>query len=458
MWDFYTGCVPHGEVSQSPGDNKSSEIAEVAKWVAAKFLQARKTRIARLCLMGGVWKPAQRLLEWPAAAARRRIARISLFASVTFAIVTGTVLAIGVSFAIGVTLGTNPAAASPARIDVLKTALSVVAGVGGAVALVVAYRRQRDLEQGRFVERFGAAAAQLGDSDVAVRIAGAYAMAGVADESRDFGRRQQCIDVLCGYLRLPYQPDHGSSHRTELVTTTTREALPPVMSIAEQVHQRLRQNDREVRQTIIRIIASHLRRRAGTTWSQHNYDFTRVLFEEADFSDSRFHGTTQFTAAEFTGQCAFRYASFRGSTVFRDATFSGDTSFEDAIFREHVLFWGATFSGTTDFLNAKFRGPSTLFTGATFSGTTIFHGARFSERFTSFDGATFDGFTSFVGAKFRGEMVSFENPAAWKNVSFDWDSSPGGENDNAPPAAPMPKCIRPREWPPEVPKTLRAAG
>jgi hypothetical protein len=34
--------------------------------------------------------------------------------------------------------------------------LTVVAGVGGAVALVVAYRRQRDLEQGRFVERFGA--------------------------------------------------------------------------------------------------------------------------------------------------------------------------------------------------------------------------------------------------------------------------------------------------------------
>ncbi|WP_067684067.1 hypothetical protein [Nocardia miyunensis] len=45
----------------------------------------------------------------------------------------------------------------------------MVAGVGGVVALVVAYLRQRDLEQGRFVERFGAAAAQLGPTDVAVR-------------------------------------------------------------------------------------------------------------------------------------------------------------------------------------------------------------------------------------------------------------------------------------------------
>ena len=60
----------------------------------------------------------------------------------------------------------------PTRIDILGTALIAVVGVGGAVALVVAYRRQRDLEQGRFIERFGAAAARLGNHDPAVRIAG----------------------------------------------------------------------------------------------------------------------------------------------------------------------------------------------------------------------------------------------------------------------------------------------
>ncbi|PPJ36556.1 hypothetical protein C5E45_19225 [Nocardia nova] len=64
--------------------------------------------------------------------------------------------------------------------DATKRALTVVGGVGGVVALVIAYRRQRDVEQGRFVERFGAAAAQFGATDVAVRIAGIYAMAGVA--------------------------------------------------------------------------------------------------------------------------------------------------------------------------------------------------------------------------------------------------------------------------------------
>jgi hypothetical protein len=36
----------------------------------------------------------------------------------------------------------------------------------------IAIRPSWDIEQGRFVERFGAAAAQLGDHDAAVRIAG----------------------------------------------------------------------------------------------------------------------------------------------------------------------------------------------------------------------------------------------------------------------------------------------
>ena len=134
--------------------------------------------------------------------------------AILLAVGVGVVLAYGFYWVIGGFVGTKedePAA----KIDVYKTALAGVAGIGGAVALVVAYRRQRDAEQSRFVERFGAAAAQLGDQDVAVRIAGVYAMAGVADECSDLSRRQQCIDVLCGYLRLPYDPEHGSSHRTE---------------------------------------------------------------------------------------------------------------------------------------------------------------------------------------------------------------------------------------------------
>jgi hypothetical protein len=57
-------------------------------------------------------------------------------------------------------------------------------------------------------ERFATAAEQLGsDKPAAVRLAGVYGMAGLADDWE--ANRQTCVDVLCAYLRLPYEPDPG---------------------------------------------------------------------------------------------------------------------------------------------------------------------------------------------------------------------------------------------------------
>jgi len=55
-------------------------------------------------------------------------------------------------------------------------------------------------------ERFATAAAMLGsDKPPAVRLAGVYALAGLADDWPE--NLQTCIDGLCAYLRLPYEPD-----------------------------------------------------------------------------------------------------------------------------------------------------------------------------------------------------------------------------------------------------------
>ena len=56
-------------------------------------------------------------------------------------------------------------------------------------------------------ERFATAAEQLGSDKPAVRLAGVYAMAGLADDWEE--NRQTCVDVLCAYLRMPYEPDPG---------------------------------------------------------------------------------------------------------------------------------------------------------------------------------------------------------------------------------------------------------
>jgi hypothetical protein len=99
-------------------------------------------------------------------------------------------------------------------VGVAQLVFASVAGAGALVALVVAYRRQRVSEASSahdrtrvFNERFTAIAAQLGEDKPAVRLAGVHAMAGLADDWAE--NRQTCIDVLCAYLRLPYDPAPG---------------------------------------------------------------------------------------------------------------------------------------------------------------------------------------------------------------------------------------------------------
>ncbi len=154
---------------------------------------------------------------------RRSLRGLPLLPAVCLAVTGGVAIVLLATWILDGLIHTSSKAADP--IDITKLSFTVAGGVGAAVALVVAYRRRRDIEQGRFVERFGAAAVQLGDHDVAVRIAGVYAMAGVADESTGL-HRQQCIDVLCGYLRLPTPPSWGpitnrSSFSPNLAPATT---------------------------------------------------------------------------------------------------------------------------------------------------------------------------------------------------------------------------------------------
>jgi uncharacterized protein YjbI with pentapeptide repeats len=321
-----------------------------------------------------------------------RLHRAALLLAVLTAVVGGLVIAALTWWLLWLGLGAK--AETPNQLDLTKIALSVAAGVGGAVALVVAYRRQRDLERGRFAELFGAAARQLGDADVAVRIAGVYAMAGVADEFSAPSRRQQCIEVLCGYLRLPYDPDGGSNHLVSRAESTEEAGIK-----VERVYQ-FRQNDGEVRRTIVKVIADHLRRSADISWSDCEFDFNRAVLEKADFRYAVFAGRhTSFARATFTGTTTFEHATFAGPHVtFREATFRGGSALFD-----HAGF------GSTRVMKNELAGFGTTFCDVTFDCPTSFESATFSGSRTTFQGARFLGArTSFQEAVFRAELTSFE--------------------------------------------------
>jgi hypothetical protein len=241
--------------------------------------------------------------------------------------------------------------------DLLKVALAVAAGVGGVVALVTGYRRQRvnefaERREGTrlFNERFATAAGQLGESSSAVRLAGVYAMVGLADDWPE--RRQTCVDVLCAYLRMPYGPAPAGD--------------------APEPERHAFWAEREVRHTVIRVLAAHLqpdarRAAAAQDWRGLGLDFTGAVFDGGDFSGAEFAGpgTVRFDAAEFAvGTVSFDEARFAVGTVsFDEARFAGGTvSFDRAGFAGGtVSFDSARFAGgTVDFGTADWPVPPSL--------------------------------------------------------------------------------------------------
>lgn len=349
---------------------------------------------------------------------RRALRGLSLLTAVCLAVAGGVGITLSATWILRHLINTSSKPADP--IDITKLSLTVAGGVGAVVALVVAYRRQRDVEQGRFVERFGAAAAQLGDHDVAVRIAGVYAMAGVADESTGV-RRQQCIDVLCGYLRLPYSPEFGSNHQSRLVLTEPRTGADGSPLGQQERHLEYRQNDKEVRATIVRVIADHLRDHEYS-WSACDFDFRAVHLEDVDFSYAVFGGTTRFDAVRFSGDARFDTVTFSGDAGFERARFFGDGWFYQATFSGYSTFEGAKFSRGAVFGEARFSVVA-RFHAVRFSGRARFEGARFS-RGAGFPKARFSGAARFAGTDFGSRRISFENPrqmgAACTEVRLGW--------------------------------------
>jgi hypothetical protein len=259
-------------------------------------------------------------------------------------------------------------------------------------------------------ERFATAADRLGgDKPPAVQLAGVYAMAVLADDWEK--NRQTCVDVLCAYLRMPYEPDPGADASAE--------------------EQRAYRASREVRHTVIRVITAHLKEDAAVSWQGLNFDFTGVVFDGGDFLGAKFTGgKVWFSRAKFSGGEVNFGAEFSGGEVdFRQAEFCGGrVNFFGAEFSDSwVNFYRAKFSGgRVDFYNAEFSGGLVIFTEATFSGGEVFFRARFTGSQVDFLGAKFIGATvDFKSSRFAGSKVTFSGVADWSSPpAFPWTDTP----------------------------------
>jgi hypothetical protein len=320
--------------------------------------------------------------------------------------------------------------------DLLKIGFAVVAGVGGVVALVMGYRKQQIAEveathakhaaeraiRGEtrdqvklFNERFATAASQLGSTTPAVSIAGAYAMAGLADDWDD--KRQMCIDVLCGFLRLPY-------------------SVQPAGATADDAQSSLA-SQREVRNTVVSIIRGHLATDASVSWSPHNFDFTGAVFDGADLSDAIFRGHDvifesvhvvgkglKLTRAKFLGDYVwFGYSKFEKTHINLMATeFRGIW----------VSFSGCKFINCDIFLHsALVDGGKLVFPMAAFDrdSRVSFEKGSIRSGEISFEGAKVEGSVDFSEFGFEGGQVNLGGATWLKQPTFDdWDSPPSPLN------------------------------
>jgi hypothetical protein len=299
-------------------------------------------------------------------------------------------------------------------------------------------------------ERFATAAGQLGDDKPpAVRLAGVYAMAGLADDWHE--NRQTCVDVLCAYLRLPYEPDPGDD-------APSRNPLKGPIGRRRGGVQRSSLTDkqlgfhgsREVRHTVIRAITAHLRDDAAVSWRGLNFDFTGAVFDGGAFTGAVFSGgRVDFGDTEFSGGTVdFSGARFSGSTVvsFRSAEFSGGrVDFSGAVFSGGTVSFGrAEFSrAAVHFEGAKFSGGWVPFVSAVFSGGEVsFGGAKFSGGQVDFRDAEFSGSTvDFRNVEFSGSTVDFSGARDWSVPPiFPWTGTP-------PPGVKLPGKVRPRGRP-----------
>lgn len=328
------------------------------------------------------------------------------------------------------------------RLEAIKLAGSIVVGTGGAVALVLAARRQRttelqllqqertagdtrhDAEERRISDLQASAGEQLGNEKAAVRLNGLYQLERLGQNHPD--HRQTVVDVICAYLRMPFtHPDElterskgGSSDDTE-----TKEA-----------HEEL-----QVRLTAQRILANHLRPNLDPNtvfptedkfWGVKSLDLTGAVLTGLDFSqchigscqfeNAQFHAETRFTHTQFHSMAWFRGAHFHGAANFDGGQFHNGALFFNARFLDMAWFRGVGFLKTAGFAGAQFHAPA-AFLKAQFHNTARFDRAQFHDT-AWFDKGQFYKKAEFKEGEFHGAWLRearFHNTADFSRAQFD---------------------------------------
>ncbi|MFD4636904.1 pentapeptide repeat-containing protein [Lentzea sp. NPDC058436] len=316
-------------------------------------------------------------------------------------------------------IGTAPvsgAQKTSAHIEVFKTTASVAVMLGGIGALYLAARRQRtqefqhshavdvaadakeDARQRRITELYTKAVEQLDSDKAPVRLGGLYALDRLAQS--DETQRQTVVNVICGYLRMPFTPPprpKPTTLDTDVHRTPSVRPGPPSSADGDAQHQEL-----NVRLAAQQLLLEHLILTPGDDtkhWANIDLDLTgatlidfslagcslrdatftdATFIGEADFTGAIFAGRTKFIRAQFTSRAIFEQAQFHRDSQLFKAWFIGHASFEKSRFVLEARFDGARFDRPARFndaqLGAAWFGAVAFFADVDFQDTTFAEG------------------------------------------------------------------------------------
>ncbi|MET0234162.1 MAG: hypothetical protein ABW224_05970 [Kibdelosporangium sp.] len=232
-----------------------------------------------------------------------------------------------------------------------------------------AQRMQHDRERSTD-ERFARSIELLGSEADQVRVGAMHALAGLARSRSEY--TQTVLDVLCAYLRRPFDHAHYARLR----------GADPIEESADA------DRERQVRLTAQRLIGELLPESGNGRGPTYNLDLTGATLEYFDISE-RVVG--QLTARSVN---LYEANAFGGMEIYGDAWFTSAHSWgkfiaQGTTFHKRAWFSGFEADQLVDFKQSKFDGVTKL-AQAKFAGRVVLRGSKFAQQVdlnhTSFSG------------------------------------------------------------------------
>lgn len=349
----------------------------------------------------------------PGSNSREKSMLLAVIAAALLSLIIAVLATLGLHFGLPV-LGYRHLSAN----TLVTASLSIAAGIGAAVFMVVNYRKQslaertaRVADETRLQRRIDELEVRFNDYAQALSgtpIQASAALRGVTltsdqlselDIARASEYYQRAVDVICSYIR--YQGDNKSTHSASGQTIALE---------------------------ILRQKAKHT---ITHNWCGCSYNLRNVqLFTTLDISDCAFNGRLDLNKCIIYGDLEASQSTFHYLDV-NDLGVSGNGNFEDAKFDTFLAEKGFRFEGNLDFTSAVFARSTVLGSpnyyrtddldlsnySLVVAGEAIFNKAQFKGEVTAFEGATFVQMADFSNAKFR--KLSLEDIYAQGNLLFE---------------------------------------